>query len=320
MHIDNQDKYRAALRETPSLKQAAKPALKAGRATIALSSLLVVIKTIAFIFSGSLAVLSSLFDSALDTLVSAMNYAALKYAIKPADEDHRSGHGKIEGLAALLQSLIIGAAALYLVYEALMRLINAQALEAQMLAIIIMIASMFIGLYIVHVQNKALKKSQSLILEADQAHYTSDLVIHAGVIVALMINAMGGPLWVDTLIAMAIALWLLKTAREIASKGLDMVLDRELGEESRLKILDIINAHDLVLGVHDLRATQSGLKEHIIFDIEADPALSLHDAHAITKDLEIELLKHFPQAEIMIHVDPHGDIEDSRHKVAEIHF
>lgn len=98
-----------------------------------------------------------------------------------------------------------------------------------------------------------------------------------------------------------------------------MILDREMEQESRDKILDIINGHALVLGVHDLRATRSGIKEMIAFDIEVEEHFTVRQSHDVTRDVENAILEQFPMAEIMIHVDPAGDIADSRHTVAAIH-
>jgi ferrous-iron efflux pump FieF len=297
----------------------AKPALRAGIMTIAIASFLVALKGFAFIVTGSLAVLSSLIDSVLDVNISVVNYLAIRYSAKPADEEHRYGHGKIEGLAALLQASMIGGAAVFLIFEVLSRLIAPQSMQAHITAIVVMIISAFASLVIVMIQNRALERSGSLAVESDRAHYTSDIIMHAGVIVAVLIQFYKGPAWIDAAFAAIVVLWMANTAREIASKGLDMILDRELPREQRERLLALINNHAGVLGVHDLRTTRSGMKEIITFDIEADPQLSLHDAHAITKDLEREILEIFPEAEIMIHVDPHGEIEDSRHKVASVH-
>lgn len=297
----------------------AEPALRAGIFTIAIAIMLVALKGFAFVVTGSLAVLSSLIDSVLDVNISIINYLAIGYSAKPADEEHRYGHGKIEGLAALLQASMIGGAAVFLVFEVLSRLVDPQPMESHITAIVIMIVSALASLAIVAVQNNALARSGSLAIESDRAHYTSDILLHAGVIVAVLIQFYKGPVWIDAAFAAIVVLWMANTAREIAGKGLDMILDRELPKEQRERLLTLINNHAGVLGVHDLRTTRSGMKEIITFDIEADPQLSLHDAHAITKDLEREILEIFPDAEIMIHVDPHGEIEDSRHKVASVH-
>ena len=301
------------------VQKKAAPAIKAGIFTIALSIFLVLIKAFAYVVTGSVAVLSSLIDSFMDVNVSTLNYWAIRYSAKPADEEHRYGHGKIEGLAALLQASLISGAAVFLAFEALSRLTGGQQMQNHIVAVVVMTVSAAVSLVIVAIQNHALTKSGSLAVESEKAHYSSDIIVHGGVMMTVIIQYYNGPAWIDAAFALLVVVWLANTAREIAGKGLDMVLDRELPEEQRRKILDLIKAHEGVLGVHDLRTSRSGMKEIITFDIEADPKLSLHDAHAITKDLEREILEIFPEAEVMIHVDPHGEIEDSRHKVAGVH-
>ena len=301
------------------VQEKAAPAIKAGIITVILALMLVAMKTAAFVMSGSLAVLSSLIDSFMDVTVSTLNTWAIRYSAKPADEEHRYGHGKIEGLAAILQASLICGAAVFLIFEALSRVIDPQPVTAHITVIAVMMISAIVSLIIVSIQNHALKKSGSLAIESEKAHYSSDIILHGGVIITVILQYFNGPVWVDTAFAFVVVFWLGATAREIAMKGLDMILDRELAPEQRQKLLDLITHHPGVLGVHDLRATRSGMKEIIDFDIEADPHLSLEVAHAITKDLEREILKIFPHAEIMIHVDPHGEIEDSRHKVAGVH-
>lgn len=301
------------------VQKKAAPAIKAGIFTIVLSLFLVLIKAFAYVMTGSVAVLSSLIDSFMDVNVSTLNYWAIRYSAKPADEEHRYGHGKIEGLAALLQASLISGAAVFLGFEALSRLSGEQPMQNHIIAVAVMTISAAVSLGIVGIQNYALTKSGSLAVESEKAHYNSDIIMHGGVMVTVIIQYYDGPVWIDAAFALLVVLWLANAAREIAGKGLDMVLDRELPEEQRHRILGLIKAHQGVLGVHDLRMSRSGMKEIITFDIEADPSLSLHNAHAITKDLEREILEIFPEAEIMIHVDPHGEIEDSRHKVAGVH-
>lgn len=297
----------------------AKFALKAGIITVMLSSVLVLIKALAFVFSGSVAVLSSLIDSALDTLLSFMNFCAVYYASRPPDEDHRYGHGKMEGIAALAQSAVIMGGTVFLFIESLGKFVSGEEMQRHMLVIVIMLISVAIGSAIVFIQKRAVKKSASLSIEADSAHYSSDIIMNGAIILVIIAQYLGAPYWLDGLCGLAVSFWLGKLSLEVGQKGVDMILDRELPSSERKKILSIIKAHEQVLGVHDLRAIKSGMSELIMFDIEADPELSLHDAHAITKELEAEILEIFPFAQIMIHVDPHGEIEDSRHLAPHIH-
>ncbi len=288
-------------------------ALLAGMASIATVTVLILLKAVMFIFSGSTSILASLMDSLADATVSVMTFFAIRFSLKPADTNHRSGHGKIEGLAALFQSLLIAAAAVALLYEAIRRLWNPQPVEHHELGVAVMLISIVLSVALVRLQNQVLKEAPSLAVEADHAHYATDIIVNIGVIVVLFALMAGAPVWIDTLFGALMTLYLLWAAKGIASKGLDMLLDRELPDDIRQSIETRICAHPQVKGLHDLRTSQSGMRIFISFDIEVDGDMSLTAAHDISRTLEMELLHDYPHAEIMIHVDPHGDPHDSRH-------
>ncbi len=295
---------------------AAKPAyaIAAGLAALLMVALLIGIKSYAYLQSGSLSVLASLVDSIVDSGVSLMNLLVILYAIRPADRDHRYGHGKAEGLAALAQGLFIAGAALYLLSEAATRFLHQEAVSDHGLAIAVMGVSVILSYALVRFQSYALRRAPSLAIEADQAHYSMDIAVNSGVIVTIIMIYYGAPGWIDPLFALGVAAYLAYVAWHIGRKGLDMLLDRELPEPDRQTILTLARQDKDVLGVHDLRTRKSGMAVHIFFDVELDPKLSLESAHSITTRIERTLLQHFPNAEIMIHMDPYGQPEDaSRH-------
>ncbi len=288
-------------------------AIFAGGAAIVTVSILIVAKTIAWLMTGSSSVLASLTDSVIDAGVSVMNFLAIRYSLKPADEEHRYGHGKVEGVAALFQSAFIAGAALFLFLEGVSNLLKAVQITDHMVAVGVMVFSIVLSLILVAIQKFCLRHAPSLAVEADSAHYSSDILINGGTIAAILVIYAGGPWWIDPLFALAVAFWLVRTAWIVAGKGMDMLMDRELPDGDREKILGIINGHKNILGVHDLRTRKIGMSLHISFDVEQDPGLTLKQAHAASKDVEAALLKEFPNAEIMIHQDPAGEPEDSRH-------
>ncbi len=294
-------------------------ALVAGAASLATVLVLIGIKTFAYFESGSSSVFASLMDSLADITASAMSFLAIHLSLKPADKNHRSGHGKIEGIAALVQAMLIFATGISLLVESVARFLESRVIEHYGLAVGIMAISIVLSIVLVTVQRRILREAPSLAVESDQAHYSMDILINAGVIVILLLMRAGAPPWLDPAFAVVVAGWLGYTAKTIAKKGVDMLLDRELPKDRRQQILGIIRAQDGVLGVHDLRTSQSGMRIFISFDIEADHNLSLLDAHEIARKTELALLEAFPHADIMIHVDPHGDTEDSRHHIPEVH-
>ncbi len=295
-------------------------AMVAGIASITVVTILIVIKTAAYWHSGSVSVLASLVDSLMDAAVSFINFMAIRYSLKPADHDHRYGHGKIEGLAALFQAAFIAGAGVFLLFEALRRVTRPEVVAPDMLVIGVMVTSVVLSLVLVLIQKFTLKYAPSLAVEADQAHYSGDIAINLGVIAVLGALYYGGPVWLDPLFAVAVVLYLGFIARQIALKGVDMLLDRELQDDSREKILDIIYRHPAVRGVHDLRTRKSGMEIYVAFDLELDPDKSLREAHAVANEIELQILAVLPNAQIMIHKDPAGvPHTDSRHPRSGVH-
>lgn len=293
-------------------------ALRAGLASIAVVTLLIVIKTIAYLVSFSASILASLVDSVTDAAVSVMSFMAIRESLKPPDKNHRHGHGKIEGLAAVLQGIFIAGAALFLGIEAIGRLANPQPVGAYGLGVAVMVVSIILSVLLVVYQQRIMRNAPSLAVEADRAHYASDIAINGGVIAALALQYFGAPVWVDAVFALCVAMMLSRTAFKVGRKGIDMLLDHELPKETREQIKEIILNDRRVHSVHDIRTRASGMNIHISFDIEVDDTLTLKAAHDIAVDVELELLKEFPNAEIMIHVDPLGDTYDHRHNIAGV--
>lgn len=288
-------------------------ALYAGAAAMATVSVLIVAKTAAWFVTGSAAILASLTDSLIDAWVSGVNLLAIRYSLKPADREHRYGHGKIEGIAALFQAALITSAAVFLTLESVSRLLSVQKVESLDIALGVMAFSMTMSILLVAVQKYSLKFAPSLAVESDQAHYATDIVVNAGTILALGIVAAGGPHWIDSAFALVVVVYLAKTAWQIGFKGADMLMDRELPDSVRHGILELIVAQPLVLGVHDLRTRAIGMRVHVSFDVELDPDLTLQEAHDATRAIESAILQKYPHAEVMIHMDPAGDPTDSRH-------
>lgn len=289
-------------------------AVLAGQAAVIAVTLMIIIKAWAYYDSGAASILASLTDSVGDAMISIMSYFAIKFSIKPADEEHRHGHGKIEGLAALFQGAFLSGASVFLLFEGLRRFANPHEITAYGGPMVIMAGTIVITLVLVSVQRYALKKAPSLAVEADMAHYTMDILTNAGALLVMAALFYGAPLWVDPLFAVGMAGYLAYTAWEVGHKAVDMLLDRELPDETRDEIKKIVLTHPEIKSFHDLRTRASGMKIYIYFDVEIDPDMSLKKAHAITLDVEYKLMKEFPNAEIMIHMDPAGiSHKESRH-------
>lgn len=289
-------------------------ALLASSITVGTVIVLVFAKTIAYIFSGSAAVLSSLVDSISDIGMSLMTWLSIRWSLKPADEDHRHGHGKIEGVTALFQAAILTGSAVFLLFTAMNRLIEPAPMTDHLYALMLMGISAGASLFLTFIQNRAQLETGSLALEADKAHYSTDVWMNGAVIIVVFLDYMGwAPSWLDAVSTGLVSLLFAYTAYGIAIKAIDMLMDREVSQEIKDRIMSIITSPSDVKGVHDLRVTRSGMKMFVTFDMEVDANLLLWTAHEIAQEAEYRILKEFPNAEILIHLDPEGDTDDSRH-------
>ena len=279
-------------------------------AAVSVAVILVGIKLWAWLLTGSVAMLGSLVDSALDTMVSALNLAAVHAAVTPADREHRFGHGKAEAVAGLMQALVISGSALFLIVQSVQRIITPEPVERGVIGIGVMVVSIVLTLGLVAWQRYVINRSRSLAIKAENLHYASDLLMNFGVIVALLVTGLFGIPYVDPVIAIVIAGVLLNGARNIASQSFDMVMDKEFPEEDRQKIKDLVLAHDEVVAMHDLRTRSSGTVSFIQFHIELNPEMTLVESHKISDEVEALVAEIFPHSEILIHQDPYGIPEE----------
>jgi len=279
-------------------------------ASVAVALTLIVVKLVAWFMTDSISLLSTLIDSLLDAAASLVNLFAVRHALAPADREHRFGHGKAEPLAALGQSTFIAGSAIFLVIEAGNRLVTPQPIAKGEVGIFVMIFAIVVTFALTRYQKYVVHKTGSVAIQADSLHYVGDLLVNAAVIVALVLVAQFGWNIVDPIFAIAIAGYILKTAWEIARGAYDMLMDRELPEEERARIKDIALAHPDVIALHDLRTRTSGPQTFIQVHVEMDGAMSLYRSHAVADEVEASLLEAYPEAEVIIHQDPHGIEED----------
>lgn len=277
--------------------------------SVAVALILVVAKLAAWIASGSIAMLASLADSGLDLAASLTTFFAVRYAASPADKEHRYGHGKAEAAASVLQALLVGVSAGYLIWEAGHRLADPEPVQQGGWAIAVMVLSVVLTLGLVWVQSRAIKATGSVAVEGDRAHYMADLGANVSVMAGIALAAFAGITRADPVIAIGVALWLLWSAWGVARNALDHLLDKELPDEVRHRIKAIAEADTRILGVHLLRTRAAGPLVHIQFHADLDPGLSLLAAHEIIVEAENRLLAEFPAADILIHADPKGKAE-----------
>ncbi|PLW84001.1 divalent metal cation transporter FieF [Kineobactrum sediminis] len=277
----------------------------ATNASIAVALLLIAAKGMAYWQTSSMSILASLVDSLMDSGASLFNLIAVRYALVPADRQHRFGHGKAESIAALAQSTLIIGSGLYLVVEAGRRLMNPEPLTAFGMGVAVMVFTVVVTIGLVALQSYVIRRTGSAAIRADSLHYRTDVLTNSGVIVALILAQFGWP-GMDPLFAIATAIYILYSARAIMRDAFNELLDRELPEEQRALIQKIAEDHPDVKGVHDLRTRSSGRVEFIELHLELDGNMSLLRSHSISDEVEDAIIKKIPAADVVIHQDPAG--------------
>jgi ferrous-iron efflux pump FieF len=284
---------------------------RATYASITVAVLMVLVKLVAWLLTGSVSLLSSLLDSLLDAAASLVNLVAVQQALVPADHEHRFGHGKAEPLASLGQAAFIAGSAVLLLIEALQHLLTPQPVTNTGIGIAVMVAAIVVTLVLVTYQRSVVRRTGSLVVSADEFHYRTDLVLNGGVLVSLLATRFLGWVYLDPIFGAAIGFWIIYGAWQVGKKAVVQLMDRELPDEARGRIREIALGHPQVTAVHDLRTRAAGPNAFIQVHLEMDGDLTLAEAHRISDDVEAQILAAFPRAEVIIHQDPEG-IEEPR--------
>lgn len=279
-------------------------------ASTSVALVLIAAKLFAWWMTDSVAVLSTLIDSLLDVAASVLTLLAVRHAIQPADREHRFGHGKAEALAGLGQAAFVAGSGCLLLIEAVKRLIAPVPMRQEWVGVAVMVLAIALTLGLVAFQSYVVRKTRSVAITADSLHYKGDLLINGSVLIALGIHYFWSLPYLDPILAIGVVAYLLWNAWKIALDALDMLMDRELPDEDRAAIKEIVSAHKDVRSFHDLRSRRSGTDMFVQLHLELDPDMPLIRAHAIADDVEAKIRKAFPNAEVIIHQDPEGIEED----------
>jgi ferrous-iron efflux pump FieF len=275
-------------------------------AAVAVASVLIVFKTVAYVITDSIAMMASLADSGLDLFASSINLIAISQSLTPADREHRFGHGKAEPLAGLAQGAFIAGSATFLVIESVSRLVSPHPIEHAGIGLAVMAVSIAAVLALVVAQRIAVVRTGSIAIGADFFHYLGDLLTNIGVVIGIVLSTELGFLIADPIVGLAVAAILSVSAWHVFRLSYDQLMDRELAETERERIKAIVMRHAEVRSLHDLRTRAAGITTFIQLHIELDPAMSLTRSHEVSDAVEAEILAAYPNAEVIIHQDPEG--------------
>ncbi|MDD4855353.1 MAG: cation diffusion facilitator family transporter [Sulfuricurvum sp.] len=284
------------------------------KATLVSSSVALVLVTFKLtigIISGSVAVLASAIDSLLDMVVSAFNYFALHNSDKEPDDQFNFGRRKLEPLAAVIEGTIISLSALFILYEAISKMVQNDQIKHLDLSILVMVGSIIITAGLVLFLNIVAKKTGNMVIKADALHYKTDLLSNGAVLISLILINLTEYTLIDPILGIGISVYMIYSAFPLIKDGIMMLLDAALDPKSVARITAILENENDVSSYHDLRTRHSGsdiyISVHAVFSVST----SLFDAHLVGDKIELALKNCFPDNTVhpLIHLDPYDDSE-----------
>ncbi len=287
--------------------------------SVATALTLTAIKAAVWLASGSVSILASLADSGLDLIAALGTFFAVRYAAAPPDAEHRFGHGKAEAFASLLQAGLVFASAALIGQEAIRHFIEPSRFEHEDWAVLAMVVSTVLTVGLVYAQTQVLRRTRSVAVSGDRAHYFANLASNLAALAAIVASALFRYNGFDAIGGLIVAAVLLWGAIGVFRESSNELLDRELPDAARRRIVELMTRDPRLTDVHQLRTRASGPFVHIQMHADLDPELSLETAHQVVVAAEKRVLEAFPAADIIIHADPRGRAEPHGGAFPETH-
>jgi ferrous-iron efflux pump FieF len=282
---------------------------RAALASVTLALMLLIAKSWAAYATDSTAMLGSLADTALDVIASITTLIGVRIAAAPADQDHRFGHGKAEALVALAQVALITVSAIGIAWRAADRLINGGETAALELGVGVSALAIAATFTLLWYQRLVIARTGSVAIKTDNVHYQSDLFLNGSVIVALVLDQALHIQGADAVFGIGIAIWLMWGAYRASDEAIHQLMDREWPDDERQEFLDAAAEYDELRGLHDLRTRKSGTVRFVQFHVWVPADWTVQAAHDRLDAVEEKLQQRFPGTEILIHLDPEGQVD-----------
>ncbi len=283
------------------------PATKSAAAALSIisNSLLITLKLVAGLITGSISILAEAIHSLLDLAAAIIAFFGVRISDRPADKQHPFGHGKAENISGVAEAGLIFVAAGLIIYEAIKRLVTGGTVELLELGLGVMAVSIVVNIFVSRHLLKVSRTTDSIALEADARHLTTDVWTSAGVFVGLVVVWLTGVAILDPIIALIVALFILKAAYEILMRSFGGLVDVKLPEAEEKEIIACIKEHSgQLVGFHKLRTRKAGSQRFIELHLVVPKNVSVEKAHRLCDHLERDLRKRLPRISITIHIEP----------------
>lgn len=279
--------------------------------SIVSNSLLIALKAVVGVLSGSVSIISEVIHSSTDLIASIIAFISVRHSSIPADKEHPFGHGKIENVSGVIEGILIFVAAGFIVNEAIGKIFTPGQIDHAWLAIGIMLFSALVNTLVSRKLYSVSVEEGSMALEADSLHLKTDVYAAVGVALGLLLTIITGWNILDPLIAIIVACLIIKEALSLCRRGVAFLLDSKLPDEEEARIISIIESHsNEITDFHKLKTSRSGAMRNVDFHITLDPQMTVEGAHTIVGELKRDISNEFAPTRVSVHIDP-GDKSDS---------
>jgi cation diffusion facilitator family transporter len=286
---------------------------RAAAVSIASNAVLIAFKLTVGIVSGSIAIISEALHSGTDLVAAVIAFYSVRKAAEPPDVLHHYGHEKVENLSGVIEALLIIAAAGVIIYEGVLKIIHGPHIDHIWLGIGVMVISGVANLLVSRlVLYPVARRTESAALEADAAHLMTDVYTSFGVAFGLLLVKITGIELIDPIVAIAVAVLIIRTGYELTVRSTRVLLDQTLPEEELAEIRRVVKEHrgDLIWGYHKLRARQAGSRRHIDLHITVDETLTVGQAHETAEHIAADIRECVPNADVLVHIEPRSHERD----------
>ncbi len=291
------NKYFAAHKEITSV----------ARLSIYSNSLLLIMKLAVGILIGSISILSEALHSGIDLLAAIIANYSVKKAGQPADDEHKFGHGKFENVSGTVEAILIFVAAIIILYKSGEKILGNDGFELEMIGvgIVVMGISAIVNFYVSARIMKVAKKAESIALEADAYHLTTDVYTSIGVFIGLiLIKLTNNPIF-DPVMAIIVALIIIKASYDLTKRSVSGLMDMKLSDKEENIIKSIISEHYSEFAeYHDLRTRMSGAERYVDLHLVVPKNQHVVEAHEFCDHLEKDIKEKIPNLSILIHIEP----------------
>lgn len=269
------------------------------------NTVLVLGKVFVGLLTGSVSILSEAIHSGIDLIAAIIAFFSVRQSGRPADDRHRYGHGKIENISGTVEALLIIVAALWIIYEAVGKLIHGGEVEQLGWGMVIMGASSLVNMVVSTILMRTARATDSVALEADAMHLRTDVYTSLGVLIGLAAIKLTGMAVLDPIAAIGVAILIFKAGIEMTKKAFFPLVDVSLPEEEELAVIKIIESFSSnYLEFHKLRTRKSGSERHIDLHLVVPKDFSIRHVHSLCDLIETEIKRQFPASHVLIHTEP----------------